>query len=75
MANPLYQKMKAAGNSAGTDNIFTRFMQFKQTFSGDPRTQIQEMLNSGKFSQQQYNQAVQMAQQFQQMLSSIGGMK
>ena len=45
-----------------------RFQQFQQMFKGDPRQQIQQMMNSGKISQQQYNQAVQMAQQFQRMM-------
>ncbi len=35
---------------------------------GDPNQMIQQMLNSGRVSQAQYNQAVQMAQQLQRML-------
>lgn len=49
-------------------NIMQRFQQFQQMFRGDPKQQIQQMLNNGQVSQQQYNQAVQMAQQFQRML-------
>ena len=45
-----------------------RFQQFQKMFKGDPRQQIQNMLNSGKVTQTQYNQAVQMAQQFQRMM-------
>ena len=48
--------------------MFQKFQQFKQSFTGDPRQQIQQMLNSGKVNQGQYNQAVQMAQQFQRMI-------
>lgn len=61
MTSPLYQQY-------GMSNVMQRFQQFKQTFNGDPRQQVQQLLNSGKVSQQQYNQAVQMAQQFQAML-------
>lgn len=50
-------------------NILNQFMQFKQTFTGDPRQQIQQMLNSGQVSQSQYNEAVKMAQQLQSMLT------
>ena len=50
------------------NNILQRFQQFQQMFKGDPKQQIQQMLNSGKVSQQQYNQAVQMAQQLQRMM-------
>lgn len=48
--------------------MIQKFMQFAQTFNGDPRMRIQQMLNSGQVSQNQYNQAVQMAQQIQSML-------
>lgn len=52
--------------------MIQRFMQFKQNYNGDPRSQIQQMLNSGQISQQQYNNAVQVAQQIQQMLMPVG---
>ena len=51
-----------------TPNFMQRFQQFQQMFKGDPRQQIQQLLNSGKVSQAQYNNAVQMAQQFQRMM-------
>ena len=60
--NPLYSEMQ---NNNG--NMLQRFQQFKQNFRGDPQQQVQQLLNSGKVSQAQYNQAVQMAQQFQRM--------
>ena len=63
MSNPLYQQMNQPGN------IFQRFQQFQQAFKGDPRQQVQQLLNSGKVSQAQYDQAVKMAQQFQKMLN------
>ena len=44
-----------------------RFQQFKQTFKGDANQQIQQMMQNGKVNQNQYNQAVQMAQQFARM--------
>jgi len=50
--------------------MMQRFQQFAQGFRGNADQQIQQLMNSGKVNQQQYNQAVQMAQQFQRM---IGG--
>ena len=47
--------------------IMQRFNQFRQTFQGDPQQQVQQMLNSGKISQEQYNQAVQTANQIMRM--------
>ena len=61
--NPLYQQMMPQ------NNVMQRFLQFKQQFQGNPQEQVQQLLNSGKISQQQYNQAVQMANQFRQMLN------
>lgn len=49
-------------------SMIQQFLQFRQNFNGDPRAQIQQMLNSGRITQDQYNQAVQMAQQLQKML-------
>ena len=46
-----------------------QFMQFKQNFKGNPQEQIQQMLNSGKITQAQYNNAVKQAQQFQKFLN------
>lgn len=63
--NPLFQMM--GGNN--TPPIVQQFLQFKQTFKGDPQQQIQQLLNSGKVSQEQYNQAVQQAKALQQMLT------
>ena len=40
-----------------------RFNQFKQMVTGDPRAQIQQMLNSGRITQAQYDNAVQQANQ------------
>ena len=50
------------------NGMMQKFQQFQQMFRGDPRQQIQQMLNSGKVNQNMYNQAVQMAQQFKRML-------
>lgn len=63
MGNPLFQQMQ----QPGMNNIMQRFQQFQQIFRGDPRQQVQQLLNSGRVSQSQYNNAVQLAQQFQRM--------
>ena len=65
MSNPLYQMM---GQQMPQNSLLQRFQQFQQMFRGDPRQQVQQLLNSGKVSQSQYNQAVQMAQQLRGML-------
>lgn len=64
MSNPLYNGMNQPQN-----NMMQRFQQFQKMFKGDPKQQVQQMLNSGRVSQQQYNNAVQMANQFMKMFS------
>jgi len=59
--NPLFQQMQGNG-------LIERFKQFQQTFRGNPQQQVQQLLNTGRISQSQYNQAVQMAQQLQKMI-------
>lgn len=63
--NPLYNDMKQGMSQQ--NNVLQRFQQFRQNFRGNPQEQVQQLLNSGRVSQQQYNQAVQMAQQLQRM--------
>ena len=53
-------------------DMMQKLMQFGQNYQGDPKAQIQQMLNNGQISQQQYNQAVQIAQQIQSMLMPGG---
>lgn len=67
MSNPIFQQM-GQQQMPGMQQIMSRFQQFQQTFKGDPRQQVQQLLNSGRVSQDQYNQAVQVAQQLQRML-------
>lgn len=62
--NPLYEQMNG---QAGQNNFLQKFMQFKQSFKGDPQQQIQQLLNSGKVTQAEYNAAVQKAQMLQKM--------
>ena len=66
MSNPLYQQMQPQN---GMNQFVQRFEQFRRTFSGNPQQQVQQLLNSGRVSQEQYNRAFQMAQQFQKMLN------
>ncbi len=59
--NPLFQQMQGNG-------LIERLKQFQQMFKGNPQQQVQQLLNSGRVSQEQYNRAVQMANQLQKML-------
>lgn len=70
--NPLFNALGGGmpqGN--GTMQMMQQFMQFKQNFKGDPKAEVEKMLQSGRISQQQLNQVQQMAGQFQRMLKGM----
>ena len=72
MSNPLFNVLGGGmpqGN--GPMQMIQQFVQFKQNFKGDPKAEVQRMLQSGKISQQQLNQVQQMAGQFQHMLKGM----
>lgn len=69
MTNPIYQQMGSGMPNNGMTQMIQRFQQFRQAFTGDPRQQVQALLNSGRVSQAQYDQAVQTAQQMQRLMS------
>lgn len=62
MANPLF-------NQFGDHNLLMqRVNQLKAQMGGDPNQHIQNLLNSGQVSQEQYNAVVKRVKQLQQML-------
>ena len=65
MSNPIFNQMMRNTPMGNVQNLMGQYQQFRQTFKGDPRQKIQEMLNSGQITQQQVNQARSMATQFQ----------
>lgn len=72
MSNPLFNALGGGmpqGN--GPMQMMQQFMQFKQNFKGDPKAEVEKMLQSGKISQQHLNQVQQMAGQFQHMLKGM----
>ena len=67
MSNPLFQ---ALGGSQ--PNMIGEFQKFMQQMQGkNPHEEINKLLRSGAISQQQLNQAQQMAQQMQGMLGML----
>ena len=65
--NPLYSQF---GNRQ-PNNLIQQFMEFRKNFSGNPQEQVQQLLKSGRVSQEQYDQAVQMANQLQNMIGRM----
>lgn len=57
MPNPLYSQL----NQTPVNPMIQQLMQFKRTFSGNPQQMVQNMINSGRITQEQVNQYAQQA--------------
>lgn len=71
MANPLFQALgggQMPGRMGQFQNMVQQFRQFQQTFQGDPKSEVEKLVQSGRISQQQLNQLQQVAGQFRQLL-------
>lgn len=49
-------------------NFLKAFNEFKSTFSGDPKAQVQQLINSGRLSQEQFNQLANTANQLSNLI-------
>mgnify|MGYP000010140644 FL=1 len=56
------------GNSAFSPEMLQQLKQFKNTFRGNPKQQVMSMVQQGLRSNQQLQQAMNMAQQLQGFL-------
>ncbi len=74
MPNPLF-------NALGGDNLpgpmgqfqqmMQQFQQFRANFQGDPKKEVEKLLQSGQMSQAQLNQLQAMAQQFRSFMGQV----
>ena len=65
MKNPFFG---ALGGGNGFMQMMQQFQQFKANFKGDPKAEVEKLLQSGRLNQQQLNQLQQMAKQFQSLM-------
>lgn len=65
MNNPFFGTM---GGGNGFMQMLQQFKQFKETFQGDPKAEVEKLLQSGRLTQAQLNQLQQMAKQFQGLM-------
>ncbi len=63
--NSLYQQL----NPAPRNNLINQFLEFRKTFTGNPQQMVQNMLNSGKISQDQLNRYAQQANEIYRQLN------
>ena len=69
--NPLFNALgggQLPGQMGQFQNMVQQFRQFQQTFQGDPKAEVEKLVQSGKITQQQLNQLQQVAGKFRQLL-------
>lgn len=72
--NPLFkilggqQAPQMHGPLGNVANLAQRFQQFRTNYKGDPRQEVQRLLDSGQMTQQQYNYLRGVAQQMMSIL-------
>lgn len=63
MANDLFKTLGGGQtvNDGGFGDMIRQFRQFQGTFTGDARSEVQKLLQSGQMTQEQYNRLGQIA--------------
>ncbi len=68
MVNSLYQQLNSGNNFQNASGMIQKFNEFRSMLQGNPQQIVQQLLSSGRMSQQDYNRYRQMAQEFQQIM-------
>ena len=68
MSNPLYEQMMQNAMPNGMSQMFQQFQQFKTALNGNPKEMVMQMLQDGRISQVDLNQAQAFAQKFRGFL-------
>lgn len=66
--NPLYQQL---GNNAPINPMLRKLMEFKKSINGNPQQIVQNMINSGRISQEQVNQYAQQANELYKQFKDL----
>lgn len=67
--SPMPQSPQPSFDQSGQPNneMLQQFQNFRQTFHGNPQQTVMQMLSQGRISNNQLQQAMAMARQFQHM--------
>lgn len=70
MANPLFQALGGSQPQGAPQfaQLVQQFRQFSNNFRGNPRAEVEKLLQSGQMSQQELTELQAMAQQFAQLM-------
>ena len=64
----LYNDFKPQNSLTQMGDFLTQFNQFRSSFMGNPEAQVKQLLQSGRMSQEQFNQFAQTANQLRQLI-------
>ena len=68
MANSLFTQFGNQPPNNGLMQIMAQAQDLQKTFEGNPREEVERLLNSGQMSQDQFNKFAQMANQIMAMM-------
>ena len=70
--NPLFNLLggdiQLPGPLGNLQNFMKQFNQFRSTYNGNPQQDVQNLLNSGQMTQEQFNNYAKLASQIQSMM-------
>lgn len=67
----MYERIEYTNSAELCERMAQEFKRFKAGFNGDPQQEVQRLLNSGKMTQQQFNQLYGIARQFQSLFEGL----
>lgn len=67
MANPLYNTLNNNRNNQFTQ-IIEQAKQMQKTFTGNPKAEVERLVQSGQMSQEQFNRFARIANQVMQFM-------
>lgn len=68
MANSLFTQFGNQPPNNGLMQIMAQAQDLQKTFNGNPKEEVEKLLNSGQMSQDQFNKFAQMANQIRAMM-------
>ena len=68
MSNSLFTQFGNQPPNNGLMQIMAQAQELQKTFNGNPKEEVERLLNSGQMSQDQFNRFAQMANQIRAMM-------
>ena len=68
MANPLFNELNKKPANNPFSQIISQAQQLKQTFKGNPKAEVERLVQTGQMSQEQFNQFARIANQVMQFM-------